>query len=277
MKHSAEMDVSTANSLSKLLIIAAILWYRSLTLTLALESCGHIGDNSETHYSAYDGDGFYLDIGNRACCSGNVTSWRVCYYIPQELQDDDHDLYRVKYAVYRKNRTDYIQVSNITFNLTLGREELSNINGSRPLMKRNESAINIESPMEPFDCYDMPLNTPFAVHAGDVVGACVVGSPDHLEDSTDQIISNVPHRLNIVSEVNNQSQTQEYAPIGHVFDSGSYLTSCQMNEALPATIINFKTQFSHVRSRRLHISANIMNSKYNIKVLDLVYIMSFLV
>jgi hypothetical protein len=56
-------------------------------------------------------------------------------------------------------------VSNV---ITLGREELSKYS-------------RIE---EPFDCYDMLLNTPLAVRAGDIIGACV--------------------------EVNNQSQT---API----------------------------------------------------------------
>lgn len=251
---------SMANSLSKLLI--TILYY--ISLTSALESCGHIGDNRETQgYSAYDGDGFYLDIGNRACCSGNITSWRVCYYMPdlEKLIGDD-DLYRVKYAVYRRigtngtSGTDYIQVSNLTFNFTLNREELSNISGHSNWQKHDMSSDE-DSPMEePLDCYDMPLNTSFAVHAGDIVGACVVGGPD-LEDSNH---SNV-HRLNVISEVNNQS----HPCIGHLLHSDSYLTSCQMNETLPASIIDFKTHFSPVSdcSRRLHISANIMIGKYN--------------
>ncbi len=258
------MDLSTANSLSKFLIITVALWYRSLTLTLSLESCGHIGDNSETRYSAYDGDGFYLDVGNRACCSGNITSWRVCYYMPEGAELRDSDLYRVKYAVYRRrNDTDYIQVSNVTFNFTLGREGSSNINDNR--QKRDGSTS--KGPMEPFNCYDMPLNKPFAVRACDIIGACVVSSPaaDHSEDPNyNDTISNV-HKLNVVSDLNNQSQTPHS-------DSGLYLTSCQMNEALPAAIDIAETQFSYIRSRRLHISANIMNSKYNVKLLDIIYI-----
>ena len=236
-----------ANSLSKLLIT---ILYHIVSLTFALETCGHIGDNRRVTqgYSAYDGeDGFYLDIGNQACCNGNITSWRVCYYTPDSGDLGSDDLYRVKYAVYRRNGTDYIQVSNLTFNFTLGREELRNADGRQ---QKSDSPIE-----EPFECYDMPLNTSFAIRAGDIIGACVVGGPD-LDDSSH---SNV-HRLNVVSEANNQSQP----PIRHLLRySDSYLTSmCQMNETLPASI-DFETHFSCVRSLRLHISANIMMiSKY---------------
>ena len=238
------MVLLMANSLSKLLI--TILYH--ISLTFALESCGHIGDNRETQgYSAYDGDGFYLDIGNRACCSGNITSWRVCYYMPDLEELGDGDLYRVKYAVYRRNGTDFIQVSNLTFNLTLGREELSNVNGS---WQKHDTSNDEDSPIV---CYDVPLNISFAVCADDIIGACVVGGLD-LEDSN---CSNV-HRLNIVSN-------QTHPPIGHLLHSDSYLTSCQMNETLPASIIDFKTHFSLVSnfSQRLHISANIMIGKCN--------------
>jgi hypothetical protein len=166
-------------------------------------------------------------------------------------------------------------VSNVTFNFTLGQEELCNINGSRP--KRDESASeDTDSPMEPFNCCNISLNTPFAVRAGDVVGACVIGSPDRSDYPTDQTISNV-HRLNVVSEVNNRSQIQVDVPIGYVLlqhrsTSDLYLTSCQMNEILPAAIIDFETHFSPIRPRRLHISANIMNGKYNI-ILCVIYMM----
>ena len=238
-----------ANSLSKILIT---ILYHIVSLTFALESCGHIGDNRrETQgYSAYDGaDGFYLDIGNRACCSGNITSWRVCYYTPDpgQLDIEDYGLYRVKYAVYRRNGMDYIQVSNLTFNFTLDQEELSG-----HWQKRNTS-INEDSPTgETLDCYDMPLNTSFAVRAGDIIGACVVSGPD-LDDSSH---SNVQR----LSEVNNQSHP---TPTEYLLHNDSYLTSCRMNETLPSSIIDFKTHFSRVRAQRLHISAYITIGKCN--------------
>ena len=249
--HSAEMVLSMANSLSKILIT---ILYHIVSLTFALESCGHIGDNRETQgYSAYDGDGFYLDIGNRACCSGNITSWRVCYYMPGTAELEDDDLYRVKYAVYRRNGTDYIRVSNLTFNFTLGRGELSNDNGH--WKKRDTSNYEDSSIEEPFECYNIPLNTSFAVHADDVIGACVVDGPD-LEDSNRSSV----HRLNVVSEANNQS----HPPIGHLLRY-SDLTACQMNETLPASIIDFENHSSLERTRRLqlHISANITIGKCN--------------
>lgn len=240
------MDLLIAYWLSKLLI-TAILCYRSQTF--AQGSCGYIGDNSETQHSAYDGDGFYLNIGNRAYCSGNIISWRVCYYRPEELGDGD--LYEIKYAVYRRSGADYIRVPNSTFNFTLsGREESDKNSGSH--QKCNESG---DSQTEAFCCFNMPLSTPFAVHAGDIIGACVVGSPELREESNH---SNV-HRLNIVSEVNNRPRMQIYVPMGHPLHN-EYITSCQMNATLPPAIIDFDTQFSPVRSRRLHISANI--SKY---------------
>ena len=142
---------------------------------------------------------------------------------------------------------DYIQVSNLTFNFTLDQEELSG-----HWQKRNTS-INEDSPTgETLDCYDMPLNTSFAVRAGDIIGACVVSGPD-LDDSSH---SNVQR----LSEVNNQSHP---TPTEYLLHNDSYLTSCRMNETLPSSIIDFETHFSHVRTQILHISANITIGECN--------------
>lgn len=239
LKHN-DMDLAMAHSLSKLLI-TILLCYRSQTFA-AHESCGHIGDNStsDAQHSAYDGDGFYLDIGNQARCNGIVTSWRVCYYRPEE--SGNGDLHGIKYAVYRKNinGANYIQVSNLTLNFTLGQEQLNN---------SSQQTHDIL-----FGCSNIPLETPFAVCAGDTIGAWVVDYPDANHSSM--------HRLNIVSKVN-ESQVQEDAPIEHLLHGADlYVTSCQMNTTLPAVIniSEFETRFSQ-RPQRLHIRANIMTSK----------------
>ena len=65
--------------------------------------CGLIGD--DTQFQVGETNMFYLDIDHPACCNGSITSWRVCYYGPEDGGSKPY-IYRVKYAVYRPNVTE---------------------------------------------------------------------------------------------------------------------------------------------------------------------------
>ena len=56
-------------------------------------TCGHIGRNNETEGTPIRDhefkSTFYLDMDNPAHCTGNITSWRICYYAPEEADTDD--------------------------------------------------------------------------------------------------------------------------------------------------------------------------------------------
>ena len=218
-------------TLSKLLIAALL----SSQQALAQGVCGHIGDNNEVKLSAQNSQTFYLDMGNPACCTGTITSWRVCYYGPNpRSRGQNNRLYTVKYAVYRRlNGTqNYTQVSNITFSATL-RGSLTS-NSQQPddgIAKRG------------FNCYDKSLNTSFTVEEGDIIGACVVNPCNPPGPKLRQ--------LNVVSDAKGQSNVQ----LRHVPEDHNYIDLCKMNTNLPATI-DFN-QVSSTSIRRLHLSASI--------------------
>lgn len=140
-----------AYSLSKLLIAAAVTVFYSAE-TFAQEVCGNIGNNNETELSVYDEDRFYLDMNHTACCTGDILSWKVCYYGPEADRcgpsRSNDEYYFVKYAVYRrKNGTNYIhQVANSTFNITLIRRESDR-------KKRDDYDDQISTG---FNCYNNP-------------------------------------------------------------------------------------------------------------------------
>ena len=230
------MDLSlVAYTLSKFLI-TAVFCYRSQTF--AEEICGHIiGDNDETE-DAIKKDRFYLDKNNPLCCTGNITSWRVCYYGPNN--SNNMKLYTVKYAVCRLidgTQDYYAQVSNLTFNTTLRG-------------KQSKSQQYAEIIRGGFNCYNESVDLPFAVELGDIIGACVV-------DPTGQ---GMLHQLDVVSDT---EDLEPGVPQLHIYMHRSspsnqnidYEKACKMNMTLPATI-EFNNQFSSV-PRRLHLNAKI--------------------
>ena len=163
-----------AYSLSKLLITAALLYYKS---TWAQKFCGP--HDNRTELDICGSDMFYLVTDNPACCTGNITSWRVCYYEPQ-LNSDDNDTFSVKYAVYQRNDTNCI---NTLYQSDKGNGALKQDSGNRQLS---------------LSCYNKVLETPFAVQKGDIIGACVSDDQVHEDSKT-------VHRLNVVSRVEGQS------------------------------------------------------------------------
>ena len=194
-----------------------------MSCTSAEDFCGHIGDLNKTKYAANTRERFYLDKDNPACCTGNITSWRVCYYSPSAQSNKQ---YTVKYAVYRRNRsgTGYLQVSSISFDTTL---RLNN--------DRRKKRHDRESEYETLNCHNESLDTPFTVHAGDVIGACVFNPTG-------------PNRqLNIVSNVDGNSHNLRL----YVAES------CRSGRNLNFPAVIMTSELSAVNSMRLHLSANI--------------------
>ena len=72
-------------------------------LALGQETCGSVGNNDERALGSVDALRFYLNTGNPAPCSGNITMWRVCYYGQSTVTN--FMSYWATYAVYRRTST----------------------------------------------------------------------------------------------------------------------------------------------------------------------------
>lgn len=136
--------------------------YKSRSLTFAHQDLGF----------RCESDIVYLDIGN---CDGNITSWRVCYYRPQWLEDG-----ALKYAVYRKtdDGTQFSRVSN-SFNFTLANGQ------GEPDSGRICDKIRASKAQFNRQCYNIPLSMPFPIQTGDVIGVCIaaVGHPSQYNEA----------------------------------------------------------------------------------------------
>ena len=198
-------------------------------LTLAQDSCGSIGNSNETALAADRSRRFYLDTANSAPCTGNVTSWRVCYYGPNQGPGERFSRYWATYAVYRKMGSGadeyYEQVSQL-FSAVTSAVQIIDDSGTIDGVIRQQG----------FTCYDDTITAPLTVQAGDIIGACVFnpmnGNFNFFTRS----------QLDIVGQVSGESLLQ--------MDSGA----CSIT-ALPTNIQ--ASQLSNVNSRRLHIYANI--------------------
>ena len=72
-----------------------------LYLSSAQQKCyGSIGNNIEMAATPSRSQFFYLNTANPANCTGNITSWRVCYYGPDTV--DVLGSYWATYAVYQR-------------------------------------------------------------------------------------------------------------------------------------------------------------------------------
>ena len=203
-------------------------------LTLAQDTCGSIGNSNEIALAADRSRRFYLDTANPAPCTGNVTSWRVCYYGPnqQDIDNDEFFSYWATYAVYRKMGSGvdehYQQVSQL-FSAVIATNNLMQID--------NNGTIDGVIRQQGFICYDDSITAPLTVQAGDIVGACVFNPTN----------GNffIRSQLDVVGRVDGESLLQ--------MGSGGCSTT-----ALPMEIR--ASQLSTVNSRRLHIYANIGRS-----------------
>ena len=196
----------------------------------AQDFCGVIGDDSCTQFQVDATKMFYLDVDHPACCSGNITSWRVCYYGPA---DDDSKRYRVKYAVYRPS---VVTESNDTvYHLVSGS------NRSTTLCSRDSDKYD-QLYTGGFHCYEQFLDTHnyVFVEEGDVVGACVVDPKGKMK------------QLNIVSKVRQSPDSVQLRGTKQM----QYINLCRKdtNNIRKSIMLN---QLSVTSSTRLHLSANI--------------------
>ena len=212
---------------------AAAVILHCTSIILAQDFCGVADD---TRFQVDATEMFYLDVDHPICCSGKITSWRVCYYGP--AANDDSKPYRVKYAVYRPN---------VTENNDTGYHLVPGSNRSTTLStKGSHRSSSRRSHNRGFHCYEQSLESDMHSHVvieeGDVVGACVVDDPN-----------GEMKQLNIVSKVSRQppDSVQLYYGIKQ------YVNICQEGTNIPNSIM--LNQLSVINTTRfiLHLSANI--------------------
>ena len=68
------------------------------------ERCGSIGTSNEAAAMPSRVQFFYLNTANPANCTGNITSWRVCYYGPDTI--DAMGEYWATYVIYQRMVSD---------------------------------------------------------------------------------------------------------------------------------------------------------------------------
>ena len=133
------------------------------------EQCGSIGNSDETAATASRAQLFYLDTANAASCTENITSWRVCYYGPDSV--DNSGTYWATYAVYRRmgsgNSVSHRRVS----------EMFSAVRTVEALMTLS-SVVDGEIAEGGFNCYDDSIDVGVTIQTGDILGACVFDPED---------------------------------------------------------------------------------------------------
>ena len=205
------------------------------------EQCsGLIGSNATERASTPSrAQLFYLNVANPAPCTGSITSWRVCYYGPDDIPSNSLVNYWATYAVYRRKETGsnahYIRVSDIF------RAARTNL---YPL---NLPQIDGEILEGGFHCYTDALDeddSPLAIQAGDILGACVFDPDGDIVILDADVKITLP--LDVVGEASGESLLQTSTAGCSRFDLPS---------DIPAN------QLTPLNSRRLHIYANIGKAK----------------
>ena len=192
---------------------------------------GSIGNNNETAATPSRAQLFYLDTANPANCTGNITSWRVCYYGPDNIES--FGSYWATYAVYQRMESGssvrYVRVSEMFRAIrTIARFTIAAI-------------VDGKITQGGFNCFDDSIdigNSPFTVESGDILGVCVF-DPENGDDRI-VLVNRLP--LDVVGETSG----------GSLLQMGT--AGCS-REDIPSDIA--ATQLSTLSSRRLHIYANI--------------------
>ena len=116
---------------------------------------GALGDNRYMQPSnVRRRNALFLNIGDPAICSGNINSFKYCYYSP----GDSAPSYSFKFAVYRESSSNSGSYNNIS-----------------PVfvVQRTSSDVATELGGSGFVCVDFTVNDPVPVNTGDVLGACI--------------------------------------------------------------------------------------------------------
>ena len=198
----------------------------SLTVAQPLqEHCGNIGTHDNRAAIPSRQQLFYLNTANPAPCTGSVTSWRVCYYGPDNVHISGS--YWATYAVYRMmgsgSNARYMRVSEL-------------FSAVRTIaFFTGDPVVDGEIAQSGFHCYDDLVTSTLTIQAGDILGACVFDSD---EDSI--FVTRLP--LDVVGEVSGDSLLRMN-------------TDGCSREEIPSDIQ--ANQLSALASRRLHIYANI--------------------
>ena len=200
------------------------------------ERCGSIGNDLNEMAATLSGSPqfFYLNTANPANCTGNITSWRVCYYGPDTV--DVRGSYCATYAIYWRmgsgNSISYVNVSKMFRAI----RTVSNFT--------DNPIVDGEIARGGFNCYTDSLDvgeSPLTIQAGDIVGACVLNPED--------IQSENRFPLHVVGETSTR-ETLLWNPMPTDHDA----VGCSI-EAIPSNISS--NQLLTVNSTRLHIYANI--------------------
>ena len=203
---------------------SAILDRLRLLTSAQQERCGIIGNSDETAATPSRLQFFYLNAAYPAPCTGNITSWRVCYYEPDTL--DISGSYWATYAVYRRNSGNSVRYVRVSEMFRAIRTVTNFISVEK---------ADGEIAQGGFNCYGDSINSPLTIQAGDILGVCVF-TPDNSFG-----INRFP--LDVIGEASGESLLQM---IG---------TSGCSREDIPSDIS--ANQFLTLNSRRLHIYANI--------------------
>ena len=193
---------------------------------LAQDTCGSIGNNTEDQLSVRGDERFYLNIANPAPCTGNITSWRVCYYGPNN-PNDVHS-YWATYAVYRR--------------MGSGEDEHYERVSEMFSAVRAQCDVNVGDILDGvirggFNCYTDFIDvgdSPLIVQAGDIIGACVFNPP-----------GGERRQLDIVGGMDGLGES--------LFEDD---LTCTVNE-IPLSVQH--SDLTRCDNRRLHIYANIGN------------------
>ena len=207
------------------------------------DTCGLIGNSDETQLRARRERRFYLDVDHPAPCAGNVTSWTVCYYAPNTVENNS--IYWAFYAVYRRNVSEsddhYQRVSEIFTAVRSVPDFL------------NSPIVDGRIVPDEFNCYNDTIDngdSSLTVETGDVLGACIIDPPDNPRGKRLE--------LDIVSEVNGESLLE--------MNSNSVCTFMAQDISFDIPLSVQMRELSMRRSRRLHLYANIGNGFYKLQL-----------
>ena len=197
-----------------------------LYLTSAQQQrCGTIG-NSERAATPSRAQLFYLDTEHPANCTGNITSWRVCYYGPDDV--DNLGSYWATYAVYRRTGSGssvrYMSVSQM----------FSAVRTVERFVSPQFPVVDGEIVEGGFNCYEDVAGSLLTIQVGDILGACVFNPGNAIG------VDRLP--LDVVGVASGESLLQ----MG---------TDGCSRENIPSDIPG--NQLTILNSRRLHIYANI--------------------
>ena len=183
-----------------------------------------------------------MDVDNPATCNGNVTSWSVCYFGPENITLLGG--YSTAYAVFRRvenGSNPYYQIVSPTYAAVRV--------GPSPVFAIGNGFVDGRVEAGGFNCYTDTItvgDSPIEIQEGDVIGACVIDPVDVPVPYLNVTIETLP--LHIVGEVDNVAE--------RLFSRDT--TGCTA-DTFPYVVTS--DQLSPIASRRLFISTMI-NGNY---------------